>query len=78
MNHCTQLKIDHPDQIAPSITEWIEANPILDKITTVHQITTTEAVGGGITAPNGQPQAKYVFNFYIFWTSKPPANAAVS
>lgn len=74
MEHCTQLKFEHPDSIAPGITEWIEANPVLDRINTVHQITTTEPVSG-ITSPNGQPTAKYVFNFWVFWTSKPAENA---
>lgn len=69
MEHCTQLKFEHPDKIAPGITEWIEANSMLDKISTVIPMTTAEAAGA-LTSPNGQPQAKYVFNFFVFWTSK--------
>lgn len=74
MEHCTQLKFEHPDAIAPGVTEWIEANPLLDHINTVHQLTTAEPVSG-IAGPNGQPTTKYVFNFWIFWTSKTTANA---
>lgn len=70
MEHCTQLKFEHPDKIAPGVTEWIEGNPIIDRINAVSQMTVAEPVSG-LSQPNGQPQAKYVFNFYIFWTSKP-------
>lgn len=69
-SHCTQLKFDHPDTIAPGITEWIEANPVLSVITEVVQITTAEPVGGGIQVSANQPSVKYVFNFIVFWISK--------
>lgn len=74
MEHCTQLKFEHPDKIAPGITEWIEGNTILDRVSTVIPMTTAEPTSG-LSSPNGQPQAKYIFNFFIFWTSKPLGNA---
>lgn len=68
-NHCSQFKFDHPDAIAQGFTDWIEANPVLDKIIEVVQITTMEPVTG-LQVSASQPSAKYVFNFFIWWTSK--------
>ncbi len=68
--HCTTLNIEHPDAVAQGITEWIEANNILDRINTVVPFTVTEPVSN-LSSPNGQPQVRYVFKFIIFWTSKP-------
>lgn len=69
-SHCTQLKFEHPDAIAPGVADWIEANPVLSAITEVIQITTAEPVAGGLQVSANQPSVKYVFNFIIFWISK--------
>ena len=73
-NHCANLKFDHPDKIAPGITEWIENNPILDQVVSVNQFTTMEPIAGGLQVATGQPNAKYVFNFIVVWTSKETAD----
>jgi hypothetical protein len=76
-NHCTQLKFHNPDEIAPGITEWIEANPVLDTVTEVIQITVMEPVAGGLQISPNQPNMRYVFSFFVFWTSKEPKQEAV-